>query len=172
MAVGDMADGLRVMTNVALVELLDVKQIEDGQAGEIVISNLINYDMPFIRYRLGDIVNVPAGGDAMLAKRIGRVQGRSDDVLMLPCGSPLAHHPAFMVASEVFDSVRQYKFVRTKDGRVILRVVPLATANEQSIRERVNAKWRSLLPGDPPEIEFMTELPFTPGGKFKAMEQL
>jgi phenylacetate-CoA ligase len=172
MAIGDIANGLRVMTNTVFMELLGVKQTEDGPTGEILISNLINYDMPFIRYRLGDIVHAPRGGDAMLAKRIGCVQGRSDDVLMLPGGFPLAHHRAFMVASEVFDSVRQYKFVRTKDGRVILRIVPLAAADRESIRQRVSVRWQSLLPGEPPEIEFMEDLPFTPGGKFKAMEQL
>jgi len=137
-----------------------------------VISNLVNYDMPFVRYRLGDTARVPEGGDAALARRIGSVEGRCDDVLPLAGGFQLAHHHAYMVVEDVFDSIRQYKFVRTKDGRVILRIVPLAGADCESVRQRVNAKWRSLLPGEPPEIEFMSDLPFTPGGKFKAMEQL
>ena len=172
MAVGGINNGLDVMTNAVLFELTDVKSVDDGRTGEVVISNLVNYDMPFVRYRLGDTARVPEGGDAALARRIGSVEGRCDDVLPLPCGFQLAHHHAYMVVEDVLDSVRQYKFVRTKDGRLILRVVPLAGASRESIRQRVNAKWLSLLPGEPPEIEFMGDLPFTPGGKFKAMEQL
>lgn len=50
-------DGLHVQMNTQYIEIVDEegKRLPEGQAGKIVITNLINRKMPLIRYEIGDI---------------------------------------------------------------------------------------------------------------------
>ncbi|WP_152568670.1 AMP-binding protein, partial [Microvirga sp. BSC39] len=61
-----------------------------GQAGEFLATGLNNPDMPLIRYRTGDRGALAADAGVCACgrtlPRLGRVEGRSDDVLYTPDG--------------------------------------------------------------------------------------
>ena len=85
---------LRVNECGVLVELLDGdRPVEQGEAGEVVITVLHSYAMPFIRYRLGDRairgVDGAAGGSASGSLRA--VEGRMLEFFYLSSGRRL--HP-------------------------------------------------------------------------------
>ncbi|GAF90229.1 unnamed protein product, partial [marine sediment metagenome] len=49
--------GLHIFSPIRYVEVLksDGEMAEDGEIGKIVITDLVNYSMPFIRYEIGDV---------------------------------------------------------------------------------------------------------------------
>lgn len=56
--------------------------LPDGQPGELVLTTLANTAMPMVRYRTRDLTRLlPGRGSAM--RRIAKVQGRSDDMIIL-----------------------------------------------------------------------------------------
>ena len=56
--------------------------LPDGEAGELVLTALNREAMPLLRYRTGDLTRLlPGEGGAM--RRIERVKGRSDDMLII-----------------------------------------------------------------------------------------
>ncbi|OPZ60893.1 MAG: Phenylacetate-coenzyme A ligase [Deltaproteobacteria bacterium ADurb.Bin510] len=62
-----------------------LKPVPEGQQGELVITTLNRTAMPLIRYRTKDLTHVVAGqcSCGRTHRRIARMQGRSDDMLIL-----------------------------------------------------------------------------------------
>ncbi|MBI3947386.1 MAG: phenylacetate--CoA ligase family protein [Armatimonadetes bacterium] len=61
---------------------------QPGEMGEIIGTNLVNYAMPLIRYRTGDL-GVPAEGPCPCGRTLPaleRVSGRSQDLIVTPRG--------------------------------------------------------------------------------------
>jgi len=65
-----------------LVEVLrDGVAVDPGERGEVVVTNLHAYAMPFIRYRIGDLATRgPACGCGAPFSTIGEIQGRMIEV--------------------------------------------------------------------------------------------
>lgn len=65
------------------------KQVPDGHKGEIVISTVSRRAMPLIRYRTGDLGCIMPGqcSCGLPLRRLGAVEGRIDDGILLPGGS-------------------------------------------------------------------------------------
>jgi len=81
-------DGMHVQEDHFLVECLDPETLEpvpDGEVGELVITSLTKEALPVLRYRTRDLAALdrrpcPCGRTGV---RMGRVVGRSDDMLIL-----------------------------------------------------------------------------------------
>jgi phenylacetate-CoA ligase len=80
-------DGLHIWHDAYLVEIIDPKCGErcgEGERGELVITPLVKEAMPLIRYRTGDITKLMEDGCACgRGQKIGRITGRSDDMLVI-----------------------------------------------------------------------------------------
>ena len=86
-----------------VVEILrDGRPAGPGEEGSVVITNLANYTMPFIRYEQGDVARVstrsPSCGRGL--PLMASVTGRSGDCVILPSGKKLTPHPFFIVLDE------------------------------------------------------------------------
>lgn len=84
---------MHVNTATTLLEIVDSEgaPVESGIEGEILITNLFNATMPFVRYRLGDRatwINAQAHRCSCGAytPTLSRIKGRSVDLVMLPDG--------------------------------------------------------------------------------------
>ena len=68
-----------------MVNFRSVKSPSDGSnIGSIIVTNLENYVMPFIRYDLGDLVLLPGNNRCTCGRTLpllGKVLGRNDDIL-------------------------------------------------------------------------------------------
>jgi phenylacetate-CoA ligase len=120
-----------------------------GEAGEVVISNLVNYATVLLNYPMGDVATLsteacPCGRTQRL---LSEVQGRVEDVLRLTNGDSL--HPRAVWAVLKDDrSILQYQLIQHELGRFELK---LATADEGTFpaaRERATGALRSLLGPD------------------------
>jgi len=80
-------NGYHIAMEYGIIEV--IKDRAQDEWGEIVVTSLHNYAMPFIRYRTGDLAVIE---DAACAcgrdlPRLKRILGRIDDVLCLPNGT-------------------------------------------------------------------------------------
>jgi phenylacetate-CoA ligase len=79
--------GLHINEGEFIAEIIDPKTmlpVEEGQKGELVLTNLGRVGMPLIRYRTGDlcvISRAACGCGRGWARLIGGVLGRADDMI-------------------------------------------------------------------------------------------
>ncbi len=82
-------EGLHVWEDHYIVEVVDPRSgepLEPEEEGEIVITTLTHDAMPLIRYRTGDlsyIIDSKTCDCGRTHKRIGRIKGRKDDMLII-----------------------------------------------------------------------------------------
>jgi phenylacetate-CoA ligase len=80
-------DGLHIWHDSYLVEIIDPvtgENVSDGERGELVITPLVKEAMPLLRYRTGDVTLMMEDGClCRRGKKIGRITGRSDDMLVI-----------------------------------------------------------------------------------------
>lgn len=117
--------GMHVNAEALLVEVIPDPSIP-GPAGRIVITDLLNYSMPLIRYEIGDVCRwsekqaCPCGRGLPL---LAEVQGRTTDFLVMPDGRRVSGPALTLVVSDMAD-IRQVQFVQRDAHSVVLRIVP------------------------------------------------
>jgi len=139
-----------------------------GDFGEVVVTDLHNYGMPFIRYRLGDIARplnhkCPCGRGLPL---MDVVQGRINEVIVTPDGRYVPDHMFLYVFAET-KGVRRYQIIQKTEEALTIKLVPdssYSPAEEQRMLKMI----RSVL-GDRIElkIDYVDDIPLDKTGKFK-----
>jgi phenylacetate-CoA ligase len=160
---------------VILEVLRDGRPVKPGEQGEVVATNLNAFAMPFIRYRLGDIVTrgeLRCGcGEAF--STIRAIQGRAIDSFILPDGRII--HPYQILSSLMAGAdswIRQYQLLQESRHCIVLRVIP----KDGLVSDQVSRVERSVLPLLGPGVEFRVQLldriPLEPTGKFRPARSL
>jgi len=78
-------DGLHVWEDHFYPEIVDPQTLQplpDGETGELVFTSLSKEAMPVIRYRTRDLTRL-LPGTARTMRRMGKITGRSDDMIIL-----------------------------------------------------------------------------------------
>ena len=170
----DPGDGghFRIQSHATVLELVNQRVEEGRRLGDVVLTNLVNHTMPFIRYRTGDTSEVLPRPDCP-AKVLGPILGRVDDVLTLPGGRRFAHHHAHALFMD-FPLCAQFKFVQYPDGRLALRLRLRDGEAPEAVRDAALARWRTRFAEVPLAVEFVdTIMPVDARtGKFKNIERL
>jgi phenylacetate-CoA ligase len=140
-----------------LVEVLrDGRAVDPGERGEVVVTNLHAYAMPFIRYRIGDLATRgPACGCGAPFSTIGEIQGRMIDYFPLPDGRLL--HPYEIISRLVWgptEWMKQYQLVQERRDRVVL----YAVADSPPPVERLQEIERTVRPILGAGVEFAVQL--------------
>lgn len=112
--------GLHVNEEEFIAEILDVQSgrpVEEGQTGELVLTNLGRWGSPAIRYRTGDLVrhggyNCPCGRSFLHLD--GGVLGRVDDMLIVRGVN--IYPSAIADILHRFADVREYRVIVTRTG--------------------------------------------------------
>jgi phenylacetate-CoA ligase len=146
-----------------------------GQRGEVVGTSLHSYAMPFIRYRLHDVVTRGAEQCACGSpfSTIDAVQGRMLDFFPLANGRVL--HPYEIIDAMLHDRMkwmRQYQLVQPRQNLVVLRVV-LSKMPTQERLDQMHVDARRLMgEGTQFQLEFVPAIPAEPNGKFRLARSL
>lgn len=163
--------GLHVFPFGNYVEIVDEagEVVPDGVEGDIVVTNLNNYAMPLIRYRIGDRgVMARAGGCACgrSGQILQRVSGRSVDVFLKRDGTHVDGVYFFhMLRSR--DWVRQFQIVQADYDRVIFRVAPQGDPRPEELED---IAWETrLVMGEDCRVdfEFVDDIAPSASGKFR-----
>ena len=118
--------GYHIDSENVIVEFIkkDGTQARTGEEGEIVITSLNAYTMPFIRYKLGDIA-IPSGRQCPCGRTlplIEKIIGRSSDSFILPNGIKI--HPFSLTCKiENIQGISQYQVIQQKRDKVRIYIV-------------------------------------------------
>jgi phenylacetate-CoA ligase len=164
--------GLHLTMENILLEVLDDqgRPTPSGEEGNVVVTDLTNQGMPFIRYASGD--RAVAGWGVCSCGRglplLKKVVGRRLDVLRTPDGRLLAGE-FFPHLLKDFPAVRQFQVVQQALDRVQLRVV-LAGSWGEVDWNRLNQEVSKVLgPAVRLELLPVNEIPLTGAGKFRVV---
>lgn len=162
--------GMHLCTETNYVEILDENNIpaKDGEAGNVVVTNLTNYVFPFIRYHQGDIARISTRqctcgrGQPMLEK----VEGRVHEMFRTSDGRQVALWGIDYPFRDM-EGVRKFQLVQKSLDHIVVRVVKDGPMN-QTQRAAVE-KVITLALGDQSKIdyEFPDEIPPARSGKHR-----
>lgn len=162
-----------VADDAVIVEVLreDGTAAAPGEQGEVVATGLHTFAMPFIRFRLEDVVTHGQPDGCICGapwSTIHRIQGRIMDYFILLDGREL--HP--YVVEEIVERtannwVRQYQFVQDRIDRLVFRLVPRRTPLTAEITSLREAMRDVLSPGMEVVVEIAERLDSENGSKFR-----
>ena len=118
-------DGYHLCEEDVYVEFLKENQpVASGEMGKIVVTNLNNQVMPFIRYDIGDIGtpsedSCPCGRGLSLMKSI---EGRDTDLIITPGGNIVVVH-FFTILFEYIEGVDQFQVIQEKLDVISVKIV-------------------------------------------------
>lgn len=159
-----------------LVEVIKGGQpARSGERGEVVATSLHSFAMPFIRYRLGDLVT--KGSDTCPCgepySTIRAIQGRMIDYFMLPGGRVM--HPYEIVTVLLYETaswIRQYQLIQEREDRIILKIVSSVTPAPLELA-RLEASITKLIGrGVECWITLVPEICLEPNAKFRVSRSL
>ena len=162
-------EGLHIFTPIQRVEILDSNDqpVKGEDIGQIVITNLHNYSMPLIRYKIGDtgcFSNKPCSCDLGFPL-LKEISGRVFAHFVKKDGSLV--HSQFFVALFFFKPwVKEFKVVQ-KDCDLIDISVALAGKADQNDIDVITDKIKQVMDADcRVEFKFVDEIPPTASGKY------
>ena len=159
-----------------IVEVMrDGRPAAAGEEGEVVVTNLHAYAMPFIRYRLADVVT--RGSDQCACGQpfstIRAIQGRMNDYFSLPDGRRM--HPYRILERLLPEDdiwIRQYQLLQDRPDRIVMQVVPSRPPTPE-LQERVARAISPLLgPGIEFQVRIVEAIPLGSGGKYRHSRSL
>ena len=167
-------DGHLIMAESYIVELLkDGCPAKPGEVGEVVITDLNNYHVPIIRYRIGDIAQAlddrQPGRSGRAFPRIGRIEGRVQAVVVCTNGTWLPGTFFAHFFKEYDHIIRHYQVVQDVPERFAIKIVPGAHYSETAMAEVIENL--RLFVGDAMGItvELVQEIPLVRTGKRNAV---
>ncbi len=166
--------GLHVHGETSLVEVVDSqdREVGRGETGRLLITNLWNYTMPFIRYEIGD--DATRGGDECPCGRpyplLERLTGRSGASFRTEKGGVVV--PEFfihVIGVEFRDlGIRKFQVIQERVDLLVVKIVMDATDGQEPRRivEPLADRIRQEMgPGCRVDLEFVADIPPTPTGK-------
>jgi phenylacetate-CoA ligase len=169
----EVRQGLHVSIDQIAVRVVDGsgRDLGPGGTGEIVISNLVNRATVLLNYRLGDLVTL--GRAACTCGRslptLERIEGRADDLVLLPDGSSI-HALSILDGLQRVSGVVQVQLVQEELRRFLLRVVCAEGADEAGMRTGLSASLVATLGKDAIfRIELVPAIQPDAGGKVRGV---
>jgi phenylacetate-CoA ligase len=109
------------------VEVVDDagRRVEPGQSGRLVLTDLNNLVMPFIRYDSSDLA-ISSGTTVGGFPIVEEIVGRESEILRLPSGRVLSGvtlGQTLFVLNDFVEDIARYQLARTGEREVELRVV-------------------------------------------------
>ena len=138
-----------------------------GELGEVVVTDLHNFGMPFIRYATGDLaVAAPAGVCACgrAHPRLATVEGRVTETLLDAAGNRVNGLLFNVVIAHVAHAIRRFQVVQHRDRSITLRIVPSETF-DGSVENVLRQNWQRYLAGVAVTIERVDDIPLSKSGK-------
>jgi len=164
-------EGLHIAADELVLEVVDEagRPALKGTLGEILVTDLFNYGMPFIRYQIGDmgvLAEEPCscGRGLPLLKEVA---GRTADIIRLPSGRRIAGLAIMCGFAERCEGVANLQLVRTGPVDFTLRIVRKSTYADDEL-QYLKHKMAELF-GDEVHVdyEFVTDVKRYPSGKYQ-----
>ncbi len=163
---------LHVEMETVILNLQKKKFSNEERFGSVIATNLENYTMPFIRYKLGDYIILPEKPICKCGRTLpllGELRGRHDDILDY---NGRKYYWNFFYNHMVdMQYIKKYKIIQTMKGLIEFRIL-LFQNNENTRRKCIsdlNAAFKDHF--SPLSIQFVDEFQLTRNRKFKVLEK-
>jgi len=107
--------------------IVEFEDIGLGKEKAILLTDLTNYAMPLIRYRIGDIgeeISINTCDCGCIWQPLGKITGRMNDILITPKGGKLFVPSSFLsLLMKDGPGIAKYQLAQIKDDQLVLRVV-------------------------------------------------
>jgi len=161
-------DGMHISAGSVLVEVVrGDRAAGDGEPGVLLVTDLLNYAMPLIRYRIGDVAELthepcPCGRGL---PRLRKVVGRTTDFLVATDGSLVSGIAMWALLREA-EFPGQAQFIQERKGEVTARIAGRDRIGPGGM-ERLEKALRRYLGADMGlRFEYVEQIEPTPSGKY------
>jgi len=149
------------------------RAVKAGETGEVVVTDLHNYGMPFIRYVNGDLARM-SSSDAICRcgrglRKLDRVDGRRADTLRDGAGNPIpgiVFHVLFSDSRR--EVIKQFQAIQHKNGDITFKAVRGQDWDEAAFA-KIMGRFREYLRGLNLKIEMCEAIPPASNGKRKTI---
>ena len=168
--------GYHISAENLIVEIVDEAGIpvSEGQEGRVLITNLHNYAMPFIRYSINDVAvatdkECPCGRGLPL---MAALSGRISDMVYTSQGKAISGTALLHVFLTPM-GVRQFQLVQDSYEKLTIKVImdqPFTEQHRNNVIALLTGRYKAIL-GEEMEIsvEIVDTIPATPAGKRKVV---
>jgi len=117
-------NGLHINSENVFVEFLrDNKPVKEGEVGEVVVTNLNNYGMPLIRYRMHDLARPLSNCDCGLGlPKMSHVIGRRSDMIVTADGGFVDSY-LFSYILMRFENIKAFQIVQDTLNKLRIRLI-------------------------------------------------
>ena len=165
-------EGLHIEADFRTVEVVD----EEGQPrpvgeeGQMVVTDLLNFAAPLIRYRNEDIGSLlsRACSCGRGLPLMGKVTGRIYDMFLLPDGSQIYGHRFTTFFYDHVDKVTAFQVHQTARDQVVVLIVPSDTCDREVLSAQVLTRFRDYTNGQVHfDIQFVDSIPKEASCKYR-----
>jgi phenylacetate-CoA ligase len=164
----------------AWIEAVDYhgNPVPAGSEGNLIITNLYNCSMPFIRYEMGDKGTLLQSGQCQCGFNgpvMRLTEGRCENYIVLPDGREITPRIIYEVVNSAFphdtpgwsmiDAIRTYQIIQEVDNLLVVKFVP-GPAYKESLWRAVEENIKQLHPAMRLEFMMVKDLRPEPGEKF------
>jgi phenylacetate-CoA ligase len=161
--------GLHLTSELLLVEIVDEdgQTVAAGQEGDIVVTDLFNVAMPFVRYAIGDrgVASPEPCACGRGLPLLQEVVGRKLDVVVTPDGRRVPGE-FFPHLIKDFSAIRQFQVVQPRSDQLEIKLVVDSRWTEsdrhlldREVKQCVGQQWMNVT------ICEVDDIPLTPAGK-------
>ncbi|MFZ2341172.1 MAG: hypothetical protein WAW07_15800 [Bacteroidales bacterium] len=161
--------GMHITQEHVIVEILDDNENPTAETGNVIITNLDNLIMPFIRYANGDMAAMAKDicSCGVTAPRLISVEGRASDTITLKSGAKV--HGVFFTdilyeKGILTDKIRRFQVLQKRPGEIEFRIespVRIDNLTDSVLQEVLNKYFTKV------EINRFEMLENEPNGKFR-----
>ncbi len=165
---------MHVMAENVIIEI-DASNSADGESGEIIVTELHNYAMPLIRYRLGDYATLSkeeckCGRGLPVLKK---VHGRAYDMVIDPDGN--RHHPEVLmyIFEELKSSgagISQFQVIQISVDSFLINIVHDMSYKKETEEEILNRIREKIHPGFSVNFCYVDEIMREKSGKLRVIK--
>jgi phenylacetate-CoA ligase len=144
------------------------RPVPPGETGRLVLTDLNNLVMPFVRYDMGDVAIPSAEGFVGGFPLIDHLVGRDIEVIRFPSGRVLngvTLGRVLFVEHDLGEEILWYQCAKTRENAVELRVVWAPSAGEGSAAAAARAVRTLADPDTDVRVRTVNELERLPSGK-------
>lgn len=164
--------GLHIDAEDRIVEFIRGEEnVSFGEEGEITITDLNNYAMPFIRYNIEDM-GIPTGERCACGRGlplIRELKGRLCDLIVTKDGGLVPGLFFNLPAPYIFRNyewIQQYQIIQPSREKLLIRIVKFAEPKNEDLKYLINGV-RKYLGDIEVETEFVDSIPTAPSGKHR-----
>jgi phenylacetate-CoA ligase len=161
---------MHLMNHNLLIEIINPETghpVPDGEPGEIVLTELHSYALPFIRYRTGDVATLSQSECecGLQSPTVENIQGRVSDFAVSPDGRKISGP---IVNYTMTKGIERFRVIQKAINHILV-IIESHTPIQQNQLDEIIFKWKALLGQTVRvEIQIVDKLPLDKSGKLRS----